>query len=106
MPEKTVDTIIPAEPGYFLIKPDDGEDGYNMTPIVAWRIHLDPQEEKLITIPITVIAEEASGSYILTPEGPVIGSDRNFDSITKWREYCRRVTPKVVELEDGGADVK
>jgi hypothetical protein len=85
MTEKTVDTIIPAEPGYFLIKPDDGEDGYNTTPIVAWRIYLDPRAEKLITIPITVISEETWGSYILTPEGPVIGSDCNFDSITKWR---------------------
>ena len=98
-------TIIPAQPGFFILTPIASEHSrvYSevlQTPVVAWAVTVryQPNEGRLYLstpdidmtdcTPIVPLMEFDPGGTVLLPSGEVESCDQRFPSIAAWLADC------------------
>lgn len=91
-------TVIPAQPGYFVIYGESGElFGPPFDAVIAWRIKTEQVRTDLMSSvsPITTDGDPADNWMgYMNPDGTVEVFDsrhESFESAQAWyREYCRK----------------
>jgi hypothetical protein len=91
--ELTTPPIIPAQPGYTLLAFylfDDGKEGVERSPVIAWKIDIDLNEFHE-GIGLIHPSDNVLKTGILCPDGRVIEiGDSFYDNEEQWLEYARK----------------
>ena len=91
---KLTKTIVPANPGFFVVDPFKGEEtetyiGFDLTPIIAWIIEQDQYGHS--ASPVLPDAEPMGEMIIKYPDGGfVLPYDRRLDDETAVIEFLNK----------------
>jgi hypothetical protein len=105
-------TIIPAEPGFFVVEKVHGDDGeiesLDYMPVLAWAITVEVLEDRGgdmehkpgLPIPITVDGAEEGAAAIRAPSGRIsVAMENDFDDEASALEYLKQQEKKLRELQ-------